>query len=235
MRNGGRHCCQPPLRRAKDLPVFDLPWSRSGKPVCDPASRSWLTSSGVASHRTAPSCEEPDRSTRLRGPKVRWSSDRSGPASGTEVPRSQNRPMFRGPSWVDPSRVPLRSPDPQSSEENREPGSRVALGEDRLFRRLFPAGPERTRKLFPFPPAEIGPLVTCRALVPLPALGEAGTAVPITQAPCTPRPSRESEKSALSLWKTWIAGTIAETLFESPNPPCFGCRSVPLLLLRPSA
>jgi len=21
-RNGGRHCCQPPLRRAKDLPVF---------------------------------------------------------------------------------------------------------------------------------------------------------------------------------------------------------------------
>jgi len=27
-RNGGRHCCQPPLRRAKDLPVFGLPWSR---------------------------------------------------------------------------------------------------------------------------------------------------------------------------------------------------------------
>jgi hypothetical protein len=84
--------------------------SRSGKPVCDPASRSWLTSSGVASHRTAPSCEEPDRPTRLRRPKVRWSFDRSGPASGTEVPRSQNHPVFCGPSWVDHSRVPLRSP-----------------------------------------------------------------------------------------------------------------------------
>ena len=24
--NGGRHCCQPPLRRAKDLPVF-VTWS----------------------------------------------------------------------------------------------------------------------------------------------------------------------------------------------------------------
>ena len=59
MRNGGRHCCQPPLRRAKDLPVFDLPWSRPHEWVCNPASRSWLTSSGVASHLEAPSCEEP--------------------------------------------------------------------------------------------------------------------------------------------------------------------------------
>ena len=43
-------------------------------------------------------------------------------------------------------------------------------------------------------PAEIGPLVTCRARLPLPALGEAGTAVPITKSPCTCPPSRESEK-----------------------------------------
>src|SRR5438105_7231209 len=57
-RNGGRHCCQPPLRRAKDLPVF-VTWSIEpyGLPT---RSRSWLTSSGVASYRTAPSCEEPD-------------------------------------------------------------------------------------------------------------------------------------------------------------------------------
>ena len=107
-RNGGRHRCQPPLRRAKDLPVFATwsiePFGQSTR------SRSWLTSSGVAFHRTAPSCEEPDRSTRLRGPKVRWSFDLSGPASGTEVPRSQNRPVFCGPSWVDHSCVPLRSP-----------------------------------------------------------------------------------------------------------------------------
>jgi hypothetical protein len=43
-------------------------------------------------------------------------------------------------------------------------------------------------------PAEIGPLVTCRTRLPLPALGEAGTAVPITQSPCTSLPSRKSEK-----------------------------------------
>ena len=57
-RNGGRHCCQPPLRRAKDLPVF-VTWliEPCGLPT---RSRSWLTSSGVASDRTTPSCEEPD-------------------------------------------------------------------------------------------------------------------------------------------------------------------------------
>src|SRR3954463_9723760 len=29
--NGGRHCCQPPLRRAKDLPVF-VTWSKPEGP-----------------------------------------------------------------------------------------------------------------------------------------------------------------------------------------------------------
>jgi hypothetical protein len=56
-RNGGRHCCQPPLRRAKDLPVF-VTWQI--KPFGPSTrSRSWLTSSGVASDQTIPSCEEP--------------------------------------------------------------------------------------------------------------------------------------------------------------------------------
>jgi hypothetical protein len=75
--------------------------------------------------------------------------------------------------------------------------SRVALEEDRLFRRLFPAGPRRTRRLFPFLPAEIGPLVTCRALLAVAGPpGEAGTAVPITCLQCTCPPSRESENFA---------------------------------------
>ena len=99
------HCAERRICRCS----IDL-GSRSGKPVCDPASRSWLTSSGVAFHRTAPSCEEPDPPTRLRGPKVRWSFGLSGPASGTGVPRSQNHSVFRGPSWADHSCVPLRSP-----------------------------------------------------------------------------------------------------------------------------
>src|SRR5690349_18574609 len=61
-------------------------------------------------------------------------------------------------------RVPLCSP-------HRSATSRVALEDDRHIRRLFPAGPGRTRRLFPFPPAEIGPLVTCLFLSPFPVLG----------------------------------------------------------------
>ena len=38
--NGGRHCCQPPLRRAKDMPVF-VTWSSdlsACRPALDPGS-----------------------------------------------------------------------------------------------------------------------------------------------------------------------------------------------------
>jgi hypothetical protein len=109
--------------------------------------------------------------------------------SGTEVPRSQNHPVFRGPSWADPSRVPLRSPTV------RRPSGTAS----RLRKTALPAPlpgwprqePESSSHCLP---AEIGPLVTCRTHLPFPAPGEAGTAVPITQATCTPRPSRESEK-----------------------------------------
>jgi len=36
-RNGGRHCCQPPLRRAKDMPVFATR-SAEASPSLDPGS-----------------------------------------------------------------------------------------------------------------------------------------------------------------------------------------------------
>jgi hypothetical protein len=141
-RNGGRHCCQPPLRRAKDLPVF-VTWliEPFGLPT---RSRSWLTSSGVASHRTVPSTrEEPDQSTGLRLPKVRLSFDRPGLASEPK-PFSQNRPMLCGPSWVDHSCVPLRSPTQSPrGRSSREPRR---AREDQLFRRLFPAGPDKNPK-----------------------------------------------------------------------------------------
>jgi hypothetical protein len=51
-RNGARHCCQAPLRRAKDLPVFVTLISQPEGPKTRP--RSWLTSSGVVSHRGGP-------------------------------------------------------------------------------------------------------------------------------------------------------------------------------------
>ena len=91
------------------------------------------------------------------------------------------------------SRFAHQSPNPP--RETRKSGSRVALEEDRLFRRLFPAGPGKNPKALSiacrrrsdlWPPAA----PSCRCRLP----DEAGTAVPITQAPCTLLPSRESEK-----------------------------------------
>jgi hypothetical protein len=73
--------------------------------------------------------------------------------------------------------------------------SRVARDESPLFRRLFPAGPDKNPKALPiacrrrsdlWSPA--APFCRCRRS------GEAGTAVPITHAPCTSPPSRGSEK-----------------------------------------
>ena len=133
-------------------------------PKAPTRSRSWLTSSGVASHRTTPSCEEPDRSTRLRRPKVRWSFDLSGPASGTEAPRSQNRPVFCGPSWVDHSCVPLcspmvRRPSGAASRlrkiDSSGASSRLAPKRTRKLSPL-PAGGDRTFGHLPHPPAVSG-------------------------------------------------------------------------------
>ena len=125
----------PILRRAKDLPVF-VTWSiePEGLPT---RSRSWLTSSGVASHLTAPSSRRsPDRPTKSN-PEDRQSFDRSG-LSRNRSPRSKpsdvprpflGRPLLRPALLFPPERVP----------------SRVALEEDRLFRRLFPTGPAKPR------------------------------------------------------------------------------------------
>ncbi|HUP66660.1 MAG TPA: hypothetical protein VM145_00400, partial [Sphingomicrobium sp.] len=49
---GAGIAASPHVRRAKDLPVF-VTWSKPVK--ASTRSRSWLTSSGVASYRTAPS------------------------------------------------------------------------------------------------------------------------------------------------------------------------------------
>jgi len=81
-------------------------------------SRSWLTSSGVASHLTALSCEKLDRST-----------DRQPGGSSILQParpdRSQNNRMFHGPSWGNHSCVPLCFHDPETakaaSRERRSP------------------------------------------------------------------------------------------------------------------
>ena len=107
-------------------------------------SRSWLTSSGVASYLIALSCEKPDRSTDQQpGGSSIFQSAR--PAFSNRSSPSQNNRMFHGPSWGNHSCVPLclsRSEDP--SKPRRARG-------DHLFRRLYPAGPasapERTSTL----------------------------------------------------------------------------------------
>jgi hypothetical protein len=72
--------------------------------------------------------------------------------------------MFRGPSWVDRSCVPLRSP---ASEETFEP--RRARGRSTLPAPL-PGWPRKEpESSLHCLPAEIGPLVTCRTVLPLPA------------------------------------------------------------------
>jgi len=82
-RNGGRHCCQPPLRRAKDMPVF-VTWSktRRPRPALDPGSPA------QASHpiKQLPPGEEPDFSTPVRCPRVRCWFDPSGPAQEPKSP-----------------------------------------------------------------------------------------------------------------------------------------------------
>jgi hypothetical protein len=143
--------------------------------------KSWLTSSGVASHPTAPSEEETDR-------LIDCASRRLACLSTIGAWLSQSHPMFCGPSWVDHSCVPL------CSSVRRLP-NRVALEEDQLFRRLFPTGPELLRRVSHCLSAEIGPSVTLRFLLAVAGLPvEAGTSVPITLGQCTPLPSRGSKK-----------------------------------------
>jgi len=158
----------------------------------DPASRSWLTSSGVASHPATPSCEEPDWLTRLRHPRVRWSFDRSGLPSECSGPKAfnpsgENHRLFGGPSWDDLYCVPLRSPSPRrrsgAASRNRKIISSGASS------RLTTV---RTRRSFHCLPAEIGPLVTCRTVLPLPALQRGRDRRP--DHPCTMHLVAESRK-----------------------------------------
>ena len=155
-RNGGRHCCQPPLRRAKDMPVF-VTWSPEN-PKAPKNPLSILTHqlrrrfrSGISLFReawliycTAP----PEGSLVLQPAWPGWNRD-----------PNQTHPIFRGPSWETLYRVPLRSP-----EFRRKPG---AASRDRKISLPAPltdwswTEPESSNHRLP---AEIGPLVTCRTL-----------------------------------------------------------------------
>ena len=167
MRNGGRHRCQPPLRRAKDPPNFlhQVPGEPNPRTSAHQLRRRFPP--------ITPSEEEP------------CSLYSSAPAEASLLfraarpDRSQSRPMFRGPSWDDPL---LRPALPPSTRRPLEAASRWS--KDHLFRRLVPAGPVlSSRKSLH---------IACRGdrtFGHLPHLrsrfrpsDEAGTAVPITHA-----------------------------------------------------
>ena len=152
-------------------------------------SRSWLTSSGVASHPTAPSEEEP---TGLPDCAARgFAGPSPDPASLLEPKSFEAKTVRRSAALLGSITLASRF----AHLPHKEVRSRVALEEDRLFRRLFPADPEKNPKALSiacrrrsdlWSPA--APSCRCRLS------GEAGTAVPITCSPCTCQPSRKSEK-----------------------------------------
>lgn len=177
-RNGGRHRCQPPLRRAKDMPVF-VNWSaltfRPSRPALDPGSPAQAS----LSIKQLPPGEEPDRSTRLRGPKVRWSFDRSGLSRRNPIPRNWNPPVktvrcstaLLGSTTL-ASRFVLGIEMLRTASRSRKIDSSGASS--RLAPHPLPRKPQQCL------PAEIGPLVPAAPSCRCQPSGEAGTAVPIT-------------------------------------------------------
>jgi hypothetical protein len=165
---------------------------------------------GFAGHSVHPACSKSRSENRNLAPKP------------PDVPRP-----FLGQSLPCPA---LLTEIPKNS------GNRVARQEDCLFRRLIPTDPEKNPKALPtacrrrsdlWSPA--APSCRCRLS------GEAGTAVPITQAPCTPRPSRKSEKCGGKPVDNGDIGHNRRNLFKRRGILGPGCRSVPLRLLAPSA
>jgi len=175
-RNGGRHCCQPPLRRAKDLPVSK---TRSEEHVIQalthqlrrrfPSNHSLVRGASIF-YSTA----LPEGSLIFQSPRL---TRRSKPS---DVPRP-----FLGRSLLRPALL-FR---PKTSEPRR------ARGRSTLPAPL-PDWPRETPREF---------LIACRrrSVLPSPSASllavaglpvEAGTSVPITCLQCTSAPSRKSEK-----------------------------------------
>ena len=199
-RNGGRHCCQPPLRRAKDMPVF-VSLDLAPRKGWGPASRSWRTSSGVASHLTAPSGGGARPLYQTARPEGSLVFRAARPAKGQTV---QCSAALLGSTTL-ASR--FASHDPKTA------GSRVALEEDRLFRRLLPAGPasapERASALPAGGDRSLDRLPHLLAVAGLPKrLG------PPSRSPDLHAPAGRVAKAKnrmRSLWITGISGTTVGT------------------------
>ena len=190
-RNGGRHCCQPPLRRAKDMPVFGLLWPRPGNrfvtPLLDPGSPA------QASHSTEPL-------PLSRSPIDLLDCAARGFAGLSTFPARRLEPKSLEAKTIQCSAALLGMPStasrfahrPHPHEENPTVPGTASRDRKTALPAPLPGWSERTRKLFPFLPAEIGPLVTCRTFLPLPTLWRGRDRRP--DHPCTMHPSPELRK-----------------------------------------
>jgi len=193
------------------MPVF-VTWSE--KPEGPPTrSRSWLTSSGVASDRTAPSKEEPNLSTRLRGPKVRWSFDRSGLAS-------QNRSLSK-PKPLDVPRPflgrPLSRPaslQPRSGDRFETASRWRKIDSSGASSRLAPLPLRRASALPAGGDRTFGHLPHRLALAGLSARPGPPSRSPEHHAP--PARVAKAKNAAGSLWITGISGTTVGAFLRGP-------------------
>ena len=145
-------------------------WSRPHEWVCNPASRSWLTSSGVASHPTILSLGRSPTDLLISATRrIASSFNPSSLALGSWNPCELRFPA----KTVRCSTALLGLTSLASRFAPSDPKifrCRVALEEDQLFRRLLPTGPASAPEGWSHHlPAEIGPLVTCRIIFPFPA------------------------------------------------------------------
>jgi hypothetical protein len=171
-RNGARHCCQAPLRRAKDLPVFAT-WSSNPKaqrPVLDP---------GAPAQASLPITAVQRPGSLFGSAPERASPPNSPPHlpegfSDLDVPR----PFL---DWAPSTRPVSLGGKPPSSKEAPALPAPLADWSGNPFAASSPREAVQLRTSFHRLPAEIGPSVTlrdpsCRCR----PSGEAGTSVPIT-------------------------------------------------------
>ena len=218
-RNGGRHRCQPPLRRAKDLPNLrnQIPGEPNPRTPTHQLRRRFPP--------TTPSKEEPGDlySSAPAEASLLFRAARPDP----KVKADRCSAALLG---ITLNRVPLCPPRPKSLEaasRNRKITSSGASS------RLASKGPRGTSHCLPrrsdlWSPA--APSCRCRLS------GEAGTAVPITRQTLNPvSESRQAKNMGASLWITGISGKRPGTFFEPRIRSPVGCRFVLPGLPRPSA
>jgi len=218
-RNGGRHCCQPPLRRAKDLPnlLNQVPGEPNPRTPTHQLRRRFPPAT--------PSEEEPGDlySSAPAEASLLFRAARPDP----KVKADRCSAALLG---MNLNRVPLCPPRPKSVEAASRNRKNISSGASSRLASESPEGtfhcPPRRSELWP--PAEPSK--------PLPAL-RWGLGPP-SRSPnhhAHVRRVAKAKNVGASLWITWISGKRRGTFLTCLNGRSAGCRFVPPRLPRPSA